>query len=112
VLESDGKTTTYTFGNDYAVNAGKLLSKKITGAGVNYQEVLQYVTSADSQPFADQIGVDNYQIMSNPYLLKNRPLRSKVITQDGYSYSMTVEQFDEFARPVRVKKESYLGTPP
>lgn len=106
VAENDGKTTTHVFGNDYATNAGQLLSKTISASGVSRSESYQYLSSAGGQPFPDIIGNDPVQILNNPFLLKNRPVKSTTITQDGRAFTSQVDAFDQFVRPTRITRSS------
>jgi hypothetical protein len=83
-----------------------MLSRRISGGGVSSSESYTYLSSAVGQPFPDQIGEDKYQIINNIFLLKNRPLKAKVVSQNGRVFSWTVESYDQFARPTRVTKSS------
>ena len=106
VTENSGKVTTYVFGNDYPTNASQLLSKSISGPGVSYNEKYEYLASAAGQPFPDLMGEDRYQLLSNPFLLKNRPQNKTTITLHGRAFVSQVESFDSFVRPVRTIKSS------
>jgi hypothetical protein len=106
VTETSGRTTTYVFGNDWPSNASQLLSKTVSGEGVSYTEKYTYWTTVSGQPFPSAVGTDKYQLSSNPLATANRPIVSKVITQDGQQFSMSIESFDSFARPTRIKRSS------
>ncbi|MDR6842186.1 hypothetical protein [Pseudoxanthomonas sacheonensis] len=106
VSENDGKITTYVFGNDYAINAGQLLSKTISASGISRSESYQYLSSASGQPFPDIIGNDPSQILNNPFLLKNRPAWTTTITQDGRAFTSQVDAYDQFVRPTRITRSS------
>jgi hypothetical protein len=102
VTDGVGRTTSYVFGNDYSTNAGQLLSKTISNLGISSSKQYQYLTSAQGQPFPDAVGVDTLQLLNNPFLLKNRPVKTIKIIQDGWSFTSQVEAYDQFIRPTRV----------
>lgn len=129
VTDSAGTVRTYTYGTDDEFNSagqetaqdnyGELLQETVTNASgtVLRTTSYQYVTSASGQNFNDAAGrplLNNLGWESGFHNL-NRPLRSMTITQQGRTFSSTVDTncpsagvycFDSFVRPTRVIRSS------
>ncbi len=106
-----GTWTRYTFGNSYRYNEGKLLN---VARGTGPTAIMQTAQSAyelaqSGQPFSARVG-RSLQARSDGFTSEYlRPQRSHAITQDGVTFSSTVNSFDAFARPLSVTKSSTLG---
>ncbi len=111
IVAPDSSSIEYEYGFMYGLNAGQLLSmRKISPSGtVLSTESYTYVqgSEAGSMPFPAEIGKS---LLSFPNPLSNaiRPMRSKIISQDGIDYSWKVDSFDIWGRPLRVQKSTYL----
>ena len=111
VREPDGVKKQYVFGALWNYNEGRLLATYTRDANDNLvkSEVNEYVTEAEVDagvPFPKQHG--EYIASDNMSGLYNRPVKKTVITQDGFAFTNSVELFDDYARPLRVKKYNAL----
>ncbi|WP_080367244.1 RHS repeat domain-containing protein [Burkholderia pseudomallei] len=103
----------YTFGIQYAVNEGRLLSTEYDGLdGTPLKTVTQtYLNDGaiGSQAFPDNVGVSQLPIHKNPMVGRLRPVVSTVISQDGVNFSRTHSSFDAFMEPTSITRASSLG---
>jgi RHS repeat-associated protein len=117
VESSDGVVERYSFGSDYSINQGQLLSESIEKGGVVSQlKQFTYVTSASGQPFPDNSGDISRgsgiaDLYGNPFLFKNRPLSVSSIQQDGSSFFSQANTYDAFSRPTKRTRWSELSSP-
>ena len=109
VTNPDGTATDYEFGVMYGLNDGRLLSTSALDANGNTLSKTSntYFADADvaAQPFPAEMG---QSLLSIPNPLTNvlRPLRSKVVQQNGVSHTWTANGFDAFARTLSVTRAS------
>ncbi|MCF7221521.1 fibronectin type III domain-containing protein [Marilutibacter chinensis] len=108
VTAPDGSWTRYAFGNSYRYNEGKLLRiQKGTGSTPLHTERIEYVLAQSGQPYPTPIG-DSPQARGNAFTSEYiRPQKRREIVREGSRYINEVEQFDSFARPLRVRKYSF-----
>ena len=108
VREPGGEWTRYTFGNSYRYNERKLLKvERGTGPSlISRIEQSTYELARSAQPFPTPIGISRQYKGDAITATSLRPLRSKVVTQDGVAFSSVVNTFDKFARPLNVTKSS------
>lgn len=118
VTEPDGDWTRHTFGNSYRYNEGKLIRVEQGSAAnaVLRTDTTGYVLAASGQAFGARIGTSPQPRGDNFASEAVVPQRSKLIEQDGATFSWQVAAdctlglcFDEFARPTKVTKASSLG---
>ncbi|WP_139350271.1 hypothetical protein [Rhodanobacter sp. C03] len=118
VTDSAQTVRKYTYGSDRALNFGELLQETdSTPSGLLRTVTYQYLNSAVGQNFADSAGLPlalNTGWESGFHDL-NRPLYSTTITQQGKSFSKTIDTgcpsagvycFDSLVRPTRVIRSS------
>lgn len=112
IIEPDGSWTKHAYGNSYRYNEGKLLGVQ-TGKGSDVLRTVayDYNYATSSQPYSAKIGSSPQQRGAGFVSEYPRPQRSRVITQDGATFSNSVNgnAFDDFARPLSVTKSSSLG---
>ncbi len=111
VTNPDGSSVSHSYGNQFAVNSGRLLSVTThsPSGSVLRSQASTYVTDAEaaSMPFPNGFGT--LSASDDPSLQVNRPVRKTVVSQQGSTFTNYVEQFDSFARPTRVTRSSSLG---
>lgn len=109
VTNPDGTATAYEFGIMYGLNDGRLLSTTALDANGNTLSKTSntYFADADvdAQPFPAEMGQSLLGI-PNPLTNVLRPLRSKVVQQNGVSHTWTANGFDAFARTLSVTRAS------
>lgn len=111
ILGPDNVRTRYVFGNSYRYNEGKLLRiERGTGDSPPVRtERMEYQLAQSGQPFPTPIG-SSLQSRSDGFVAEYlRPLQTSAITQDGATFSSTVNGYDLFARPLSMTKSSTLG---
>ncbi len=108
--QPDGSSKRYTFSNRYDAEEGILLSVEVLNAamGVVKSEVFDYQRDATGQPYPARLGKKPcyYCDTSGELLI---PSNSRVITQQGATFSAVVSAFDVFANPATVTRSSSLG---
>ncbi|MCE7032886.1 hypothetical protein LY625_09725 [Lysobacter sp. GX 14042] len=111
VTNPDGSSVVHSYGNQFGVNSGRLLSTSVRSSSgtVLRSEVNTYVTDAEaaSMPFPDGFGM--LSASDDPSLKVNRPLRRTVVSQQGQTFNNYVGQYDSLARPTQVTRSSSLG---
>ncbi|RMH90885.1 hypothetical protein EBB59_09315, partial [Lysobacter pythonis] len=110
ITQPDGSEHLNTYGIVYGLNEGKLLKTQILSATNNVLETqtLTYVSDAEmaTQPFPSSYG-SIYG--GDAYVGRNRPLRSITISRPGVNFNSHVNAYDQFARPISVRKWNSLG---
>ena len=110
ITRADGTKTKRLMGVQYGINEGRLLREQVLDtAGVVVRETVNtYVsdTEAASAPFSPDIGG---RFVRDPMIGQVRPLRSRVVTQDGATFTYLVNTFDGSARPVSTTKSSTVS---
>jgi YD repeat-containing protein len=123
VETQDGVKRRYTFGNSYSSNMGQLLSETVEKNAVIQRTTNNtYLANATGQPFPNSAGYIPLGLMStwgnqigiveqhcNPFLYLNRPMSSSTTTQDGVTFTTSINAFEQFARPTSITKSSSLG---
>ncbi|MDQ3524605.1 MAG: RHS repeat protein [Chloroflexota bacterium] len=111
VTGPDQVVTRYTFGNDYARNAGQLLeiAAETSSGTVVRRTTNSYLASASGQPFPDRIGQDPFSRNNRLTTEALRPRFNTQIVQDGATFTNAIDTFDDFARPTRITRASSLG---
>lgn len=107
VMRSDGVWVKYLHGNTYRYNEGKLL-KMETGIGSSVSESVEYTYDLSMRDkiyparngYSKRWGGDGF---SSEY---HRPLIKTETIRDGMKFIWMVQEFDSFARPVRVLNAS------
>lgn len=97
----EGYWARHTFGNSYRYDERKLIKVEI-GTGpesILRTEDYKYDLRASGTTFPAPVGF-SYQYKGDSYTESFiRPLREKVVTQDGTAFSWSVDSFDVFGRP-------------
>lgn len=105
--------TKYTFGVEYAHNEGQLLQVEMDDLSGHPLKTTTYTYVSDSdaanEPFANLAGYDLQSIWQSPMGNRNRPIASTQITQDGATFTTSVNTFDAFARAISENASSSLG---
>lgn len=107
VSAPDGAVTRYVYGNRFRVNEGKLLRVDDGwNGGAAIRTTYYSYRSSDAGPYLKSNG-DSLQKRGD-YLVtnSNMPQESVLIDEGGVRYSSQVNEFDSFARPIRVTKSS------
>lgn len=108
ITQPDGSKVLEIYGIVFAHNEGKLLSRRILASNnsVLRTETFNYMTQAQvaAQPFPDSYG--SMYGGNDPSSVLIRPLKSKIITQSGTTFTWTADTFDVFARPTSETKTS------
>lgn len=120
----NGVKRRYTFGNSYSTNMGQLLSETVEKNAVTQRTTSNtYLASITGQPFPNGAGYIPLGLMpsfggpglgiveqhGNPFLYFNRPMASNTTTQDGVTFTTSINAFDQFVRPTGITKSSSLG---
>lgn len=110
ITHPDGTKTKRLMGVQYGINEGRLLREQMLDtAGTAVRETVNtYVSDAEaaSAPFSPEIGG---RLVRDPMIGQVRPLRSRVVTQDGATFTYVVNTFDGSARPVSTTKSSTVS---
>ncbi len=110
VVNPDGSANLYKFNNNYASNVGELIEQSLQDtAGRVVQTTLNaYVPNADGQPFPVVNG-ELPKIAGSTGYLKNRPLKTRQIIQDGVTFVTENRTFDDLARTLSFTGYNTLG---
>ena len=113
VTDPGGAMTRRTFGIKWRVNEGQLLKVEEGWDGSSALKTTEYsYRDAAGQPYLDAWGDSTY-FMTDYLASRNRPLDSRVIQQQGTTFSWVAAGggtgFDSRARPLTVTKSSSLG---
>jgi len=112
VTQPDGVRIRHTFGTRFEVNDGQLLSiETFAGASSVRTDSNSYVSTAEaaSHPFPEQVGLSPLlrpDHMASEWL---RPLKQTVVSQQGATFTRTINSFDRFANPLGMTRSSTLG---
>jgi RHS repeat-associated protein len=111
VVNPDLTTVRHTFGIRYYIDEGKLLSTETRDASGTLlrTESNSYALNPVSPPYpylAGSIGVTNYDAFAATYIV---PQTQAVISQQGDTYTNTVNSFNNFAKPLSVTRSNSLG---
>lgn len=112
VTKPNGDWEKFYFGNSYRYDEGVQLRTEFGKAsqGPNQVGEFSHVLLENGHPFQRVVGVTR-QYRGDSFLSgTRRPQASQRYTQDGVQMSSTVDAFDEFSRPVTVRKEA-TGVP-
>ena len=113
VTDGAGDVKRYTFGNEFRVNEGQLLAEEHIDHGdpqtLRRVDYSYQAPGAGAQPFPDPIGGSLQQRGDGDLASRHAPLRKKVVTQKGVTFTWEALQYDQFAKPVRVNRFSSLG---
>lgn len=99
VLDPSGVTTRYTYGNQYNVNDGYLLSTSKPG-----QKIIQSYQLETPGAYPQYSGGVAHWMAVFPN--KIIPMRERTIEQDGMKFTWRVNEFDNQARPISVTRSS------
>jgi RHS repeat-associated protein len=112
VTNPDNTEQSYRFGIEYWLNDGRLLQTDTLRADgtVIRTEANTYLSeaAAGSQPFYPQYG-HVLGGVADPMTARIRPVTKTVITQDGATFTTTVNNFDSYARVIKQTGSSTLG---
>lgn len=111
VTNPDGSYARYTFGIRYFIDEGKLLNTQTFAANgaLMRSQAMSYAISPSSPPYPGNIGAvgalhsDDF---ADEYLV---PRAQTTLSQDGDTYTNTVNSFDAFAREVSVTRANSFG---
>lgn len=104
--------TRYTYGNSYRYNERKLLRKEIAklNAPVSRIETYTYELARGNLPYQPIIGATRQYQGDGLSEATLRPIKTKVVQQDGMNYMHTVDAFDSWGRPIRITESSVPGS--
>lgn len=112
----DGHTERLTYSNKFDATEGRLL-RTDTYAGLATQSALirsETYDYADADSvnflFPARIGRTIQSSVNFSQVNFIHPQKLRVLTQDGDTYTQTVEAFDAYAHPIRFRRESSTGT--
>ena len=112
ITREDGTRSVKTYGRDWAVSDGQLLTDAVYDAAsaLKRQTQTTFIAPADvaAQPFPASLGVLTVP-RSDPLQPKNVPIRQTVITQDGVTFTGYTNSYDSLARATSIAKSSSLG---
>ncbi|MGQ3094535.1 MAG: RHS repeat domain-containing protein [Roseateles sp.] len=98
-----GRTTRYTYGIAFGVNAGQQLQVDEGWDGSAALRTTAMTYRSTSVPWPEPVG--NSQVLAfDPLVLRHRPVDSKQITQQGALFKWQATSFDTLARPTVVTK--------
>ena len=104
VTRENGAWARYTFSQKFGDLEGKMLREEHGGAaGILNSTDYQYRRTSDGT-YA-RVGADPCWVCSKEEEMP-KPLSSKIIHQDGRTFTLQVEQYDAFARPTRLTRSS------
>lgn len=111
VTDARGFVTRHVFGMRWRDNEGQLLQ---TDEGWNGSSAL-WTTSyryrpADAGPYPSENGYSYNFAGDGVFHQKHRPEDRKVVTQQGSTFTWEAGEFDQAARPVRVRRSGPSGT--
>ena len=111
VTAPDGVVTESVFGAVWSLNEGRLLAVHVRdGQGQQVRsETYEYMSDAQAagSPFADMYGAAT---SGDDWVAHRiRPLVTTRIYQQSGTFTRTVEQFDQFARPLRVTRTGVVS---
>ncbi|WP_143014618.1 hypothetical protein [Pseudoxanthomonas sp. CF125] len=109
VSSPDGDQTVSTFGKQFGVNEGQLLSVEtirdgVTASRTNYDYVSNQ--QAAQMPFPDYVGESFAEFPDLWNEAAIRPMSAAITIQDGVTFWKATNTFDMFARPVSVTREN------
>ncbi len=107
----------FNFGNRYNVNEGQLLRldtyRGHEGGTLVHSTINTYVLKEDIAPptyqFPPRVGTNPLWTTDNIWAEWLLPMTSESTRQDQVTYTNTQEQFDQFAKPLRVRSWNELG---
>lgn len=108
VTDPQGNVTIDTYGTQFLVNEGLLLSSAVgpSGASALRTTSISYA-SPSGGPYVSNIGyhasIDDWS--SDLYLPENQ----RVVSQQGVTFTKNVSDFDTFARPVMLTRSNTIG---
>lgn len=112
VTNPDGTSQRYLFGMVYQLNDGRLLQTDTLRAdgSVIRTEASTYLSDAGAanQPFYGQYG-NVLGSAADPLTARVRPVVQTVTTEDGATFTTTVNNFDGYARVAKQTQSSSLG---
>lgn len=111
VTDANGDWIRHSYGNSYRYNEGKLLSIEVgTGnAPALRSTVNTYDLSQADKAYPARFGISprsGWEGFTSAY---HRPQLSKIVHQDGATFSRATYSFDQFANPLSVASSSSLG---
>jgi RHS repeat-associated protein len=116
VTEPDGTQQVHTFGKDWELNDGQLISGETRKAGVTYKTVANsYVTDAEAATAAFPASMGgNGVLFADDLPNANRPLKATTTTllvpaAPSTTFTRSITSFDPLARALSVTKSSSLG---
>lgn len=113
IRQPDGSTVSERYGVIFALNEGKLLERRVAGSsGIISTESLAYISDAEvaAHAFPDRYG--SLWGGSDESAVKIRPLKSRVIAQQGVSFEWAATDFDTRGRAtISTRSSSLPGSP-
>lgn len=112
MTDPSNHVTRYTFGNAYNVNEGRLQVTEIGWDGSGAAKTIrQHYRAFGAGPYPEFLGfADDGNIGDSDVTARPAPLEQRVTTEQGVDFNWEVQLFDQFARPVTVKRSSSLGS--
>ena len=109
----DGVVSSYTYSTEWGAFEGKLLSAVTSAAGGGVLRTVAYTyAAADAGPYPSVVGRVPGLLSTTSNQLPSEtltPARVTTVTQDGDTFTSTVNSFDAFAKPLSVTRSSSLG---
>jgi YD repeat-containing protein len=108
ITDPRGDVTVNTFGTQYAVDEGFVLSSSegVTGSGALRTTTFGYAPTT-AGPYPASFG--GLLPPGAGLAASHRPLNQRTITQQGVSFSRSISNFDIYVRPVALTRSSSLG---
>ncbi|MDE2628029.1 MAG: hypothetical protein KGL99_12825, partial [Burkholderiales bacterium] len=108
IIDPQGNVTQNTYGTQYRLTEGLLLSSAEGVSGGNALRISNYTYAApNAGPYPATVGLFNTWGDAMSAVLT--PQSQRVITQQGVNFTQTVTGFDIYARPTGASKSSSLG---
>jgi hypothetical protein len=112
VTDPAGATVRHTFSNRFDVSEGRILRKDffsgLSGSTIVRSEEYTYA-AATAGPWPGRMGVSRQPHVNNDQIEQVTPVVRNVVTQQGGTFVRAVEEFDGFARALRVVRFSSFG---
>lgn len=113
MVDPAGNTTRFTFSNRADASEGKPIKTEVFQGGAGSApirtETLGYPASATAGPWPSSYGYGFANYVNQERQQSELPMSSKVISQDGDSYTWQALSFDAFARPATTQRSSSFG---
>ncbi|KAF1007658.1 MAG: tRNA(Glu)-specific nuclease WapA [Luteibacter sp.] len=109
-VRPDGASDRYTFSIAWGETEGQLQRVDYNAGGSPSRSVVTTYASAAQGPYPVRFGYDpSPGSMNDARITRITPVSGQSILQDGDTYQAVVDEFDEFAQPVRTRRFSSMS---